>query len=307
MILITGSTGKIGHHLVDELIKRGEDVRVLVRNKQKIIDKMKILPENLDIVEGDVTDIDSLKDITKDVDTIFHLAAVVDYRASKEKMHSVNVLGTKNMLEVSKGKRFIFMSSTSVLGSNSPEYADETAPYDPTDYYGKTKMKAEKIALENDAIVVRATDVYGPGIHEGYFQIIKNIQKGKQFLIGNGKNRLQYLNVKDLINCLMFASEKGRPGEVYLIAGPESLSQKELFELIAKYLNVEPPKKSMPKFLVLLLAKTIMKNRIQPAYVEKLAANRTFSLKKIKDHLDFEPKITYEQGIKEVVEEYLTQ
>ena len=60
MILITGATGRIGHHLTDELIKRGEDVRVLVKNKQKIIDKMQVLPENLDIVEGDITNKDSL-------------------------------------------------------------------------------------------------------------------------------------------------------------------------------------------------------------------------------------------------------
>ena len=89
MILITGATGRIGHQLADELIKRGENIRVLVRNKQKIMDKAPILPENMDIVQADITDKDSLKDIMKDVDTVFHLAAVVDYNAPKDMMHKV--------------------------------------------------------------------------------------------------------------------------------------------------------------------------------------------------------------------------
>ncbi len=307
MILITGSTGRIGHHLVNELVKRGEDVKALVRDKQKITDKMKILPENLYLVEGDITDKNSLENIMNDVDTVYHLAASVDYNASKDLMYKVNVEGTKNMLEVSKGKKFIHMSSTSVMGKNTSEYADESTPYSPTDYYGKTKMEAEKMALKNNAIVIRATDVYGPGIHEGYFQIIKNIQKGKQIIIGSGKNRLQYLHVKDLVYGLIAASKKGKQGEVYLIAGPESMTQKELYETIAKNLNVEPPKKSMPTWLVKLMAQTVMRKKIIPAYVDKLSADRTFNLGKLKGELDFEPKITYEQGLKEIVNEFLTQ
>ena len=314
MILITGSTGRIGHHLVNEFLKRGEDVKVLVRNKQKVIDKMKVLPENLYIVEGDVTDKDSLKDIMDDVDVTYHLAAIVDYNAPKDLMYKTNVEGTKNMLEISKGKRFIFMSSTSVMGKDIPEFADESAPYNPTDYYGQTKMEAERLALENNATVIRATDTYGPGIHEGYFYVIKNIRDGKQVIIGNGKNRIQYVHVKDVINCLITASEKGRPGEVYIIAGPEAKTQKELYEMTAKYLNVEPPKKHISKLSAkVLLTLSSFKSKLKgkkakfsAAEIEKLAADRTFDLSKLKKELEFEPKIVYEQGVKEAVEEFLS-
>ena len=311
MILITGGAGRIGRHLALELIKRGEKVRILVQKKQDTDD---VIPEDLEIVEGDITNIDSIRNVADGVDTVFHLAAVVDYTASNELMRKVNIEGTKNMLEVSRGKKFIMMSSTSVMGKKLPKQpANETTPYNPSDFYGRTKMEAEKLALENKAIVVRATDVYGPGFHEGYFTIIKSIKEGKCIIIGNGQNRLQYLNIRDIINCLITVGSKGKEGEIYLIAGPEVLTQEELYQLIARTLDVDYPKKRMPVWLVKLLAMLMaVKSKIKgkkpkmlPAYVDKLAADRTFDLSKLKRELDFEPKVRYEEGIREVVKGFL--
>lgn len=313
MILVTGATGRIGRHLALELIKRDKDVRILVQNKKNLVERG-VIPENLEIVEGDITNIDSLRSAVDGVDTIFHLAGIVDYTAPKDLMYKVNVEGTKNLLEVSRGKKFIMMSSTSVNGNKLQKLpADETAPYNPSDFYGQTKMEAEVLALEHGAIVVRGTDVYGPGFHEGYFQIIKMIKEGKCIIIGNGQNKLQYLHVKDLINCLITVSEKGRNGEVYLVAGSEALTQEELYQMIARNLKVEPPKKHMPVFLVKLIASFMgfraktsgKKPKLLPAYVDKLSADRTFDLSKLAKELDFEPKVRYEQGIREVVKEFL--
>jgi nucleoside-diphosphate-sugar epimerase len=89
-ILVTGATGRIGRHLALELIKRGDIVRILVHDKGKLAEDG-VLPENLEMVEGDITNIDSLRKAVDGVDMVFHLAAIVDYTATNELMQKVNV------------------------------------------------------------------------------------------------------------------------------------------------------------------------------------------------------------------------
>jgi len=129
--------------------------------------------ENVEIFYGDVLDKESLKKAVDGVDVIFHLAAVVDYLAPKDLMYKVNVIGTKNLLEVSKAKKFIYLSSTAVLGKKIKNIqADENTSYKPSNFYGKTKMEAEKMVKENNGIIIRSADAYGPGLKKDIFMYL---------------------------------------------------------------------------------------------------------------------------------------
>ncbi|HLC51363.1 MAG TPA: NAD-dependent epimerase/dehydratase family protein [archaeon] len=308
VILVTGATGRIGKNLIKALAKEKGRVRALVRNTEPMSSG------NVDIVRGDILDRNSLDEAMYGVTTVFHLAAVVDYLAPKKQTYDVNVTGTKNVMEAAPGRKIIHMSSTSVYGSKQKQMPiDENTPTNPTDYYGQTKLMGEEIAREHGATILRSTDVYGPGFTEGFYEIIRMTQKGKMYLIGDGKNIIHYVYYKDLIDALLLAKDKGKRGEAYVIAGKESKTLVECLALIARHLNVHPPQKriSKPVAKALVLAKFFAakssgeRPKIIPAYIDKLIASRLFSIEKAKQELGYSPKVGYEEGIAETVKDFL--
>ncbi len=298
VILITGATGRIGRHLVNALISKGEKVRVLIRDRMTEF-------ENVETFYGDLIDREALKKAVEGIDTVFHLAAVVDYSASDDQMYQVNVEGTKNMLEVFKGNKFIYLSSTAVLGKKLKSPADESTPYSPSKFYGKTKMEAEKFVKANNGIVVRSPDVLMPRFTEGYDMVFSKLMEGRMPIIGDGKNFIDYIYITDLIQALLLVMEKGKKGEVYMVSGKGVKTQKECLEIASKFLNVEPPKKHVSAFSALLSSKIRRKKDFTPEYVEKIVRNRTYDITKAKNELGFDPKIDMETAIKLMVENYL--
>lgn len=298
VILITGATGRIGRHLVNALISKGEKVRVLIRDRMTEF-------ENVETFYGDLIDKEALKKAVEGIDTVFHLAAVVDYSAPDDQMYQVNIGGTKNLLEVFKGNKFIYLSSTAVLGKKLKSPADESTPYSPSNFYGKTKMEAEKFVKANNGIVVRSPDVLMPRFTEGYDMIFSKLMEGRMPIIGDGKNFIDYIYITDLIQALLLAMEKGKKGEIYMVSGKGVKTQKECLEIASKFLNVEPPKKHVSAFSALLSSKIRRKKDFTPEYVEKIVRNRTYDITKAKNELGFDPKIDMETAIKLMVENYL--
>jgi len=304
-VLITGASGRIGKHLVNALLKEGENVRVFI--KEKIVEA-----DNIETFYGDVLDIESLKKAVEGVDVVYHLAAIVDYLAPQDLMYKVNVLGTRNLLEVSKGKKIIYLSTTAVMGKKLKEIpANENTPCRPSNYYGKTKLEAEKLVRKNGGIILRSADVIGPGSFVNDV-VISKLEEGKLPFIGDGKNFIHYIHINDLIHALLLIKERGRSGEVYIVAGKDVRTQKDCWNLICKYLNVSPPTKSVSVTLAKIQAYSkLLKFKINkeqpniiPEYVEKITANRTFDISKARKELGFDPKISYEEAAQEMVEEY---
>ncbi len=269
--------------------------------------------ENVEVFYGDLLDKESLKKAVEGADVIFHLAAIVDYLAPKDLMFKVNVVGTKNLLDVSKGKKFIYLSSTAVMGKKFKELpANEENPCHPSNFYGKTKLEAEKLVKEAGGIIIRSTDVFGPGFREGYNFIISGLERGELPIIGDGKNFIHWIHVNDLIQALLLAKNLGKPGEVYIVAGKEIKTLKELWNLLCKYLNVKAPKKHVSKIVAKTLAHSkllkgkILKERPEliPEYIDKITSNRTFDISKAKIELGFDPQIGYDEAAREMIEEY---
>jgi nucleoside-diphosphate-sugar epimerase len=310
MILVTGASGHLGRPLVDALVKNGEKVRVLLRDGDANI-------QNVEVVKGDLLDIDSLKKAVEGVDTIYHLAAIVDYGSvRKELMYNVNVTGTKNILECSEAKKFIYQSSTSVYGKKMKgNPANEMTECNPSNYYGQTKLMAEKLVIEKGGIVLRCPVIYGHGFDSGFDYVLSQIEKGKMMIIGRGDNLIQWVNVSDLIQALILAKDRGKPGETYLVSGKEPKTQAQLFSLLAQQLNVNPPDKHVSEFLANSLARYKMLTarlkgksaKVTPEQIARITSNRLFDISKAERELGFSPKIDYEQGAKEMVREYLSR
>lgn len=313
VVLVTGSTGRVGLHLVNALLTKKERVRILVRKNSKI---QKFKEKNAEIFYGDLLDKASLEKALNGVDVVYHLAAVVGYLPPKKLVYNVNVVGTKNLFDAvnkNKVKKVIFLSSTAVYGKKLAEIpANENTLCKPTDYYGWTKLQAEVIARKNKAIILRSVDVYGGGFEEGYYFVFSQLEKGKLPILGNGENFIQYIHINDLIRAMLLARTKGVPGEVYVVAGKDVMTQKDLFKLICKYLNVAPPKKHISIVFAKLLAYAHLfrakvnrkKPKLIPEYISKLVANRKFDISKAKRELGYKPKVGYNMGIQKMIEEY---
>nr|MDO8045831.1 NAD-dependent epimerase/dehydratase family protein [Candidatus Baldrarchaeota archaeon] len=111
-ILITGGTGFIGRHLIEKLKEESHDITVYA------IDPLEV--EGIKVIIGDIRDNANLKEVFKKVqpELVFHLAAIVSYSAPKELMYSVNVEGTRNVVDkcLKYDSKIVFTSSVSVIG-----------------------------------------------------------------------------------------------------------------------------------------------------------------------------------------------
>ncbi|MFH0928972.1 MAG: NAD-dependent epimerase/dehydratase family protein [Candidatus Aenigmatarchaeota archaeon] len=307
-ILITGASGRIGRNLIPALLRSGDQVRVLV--KENMVEN-----ESVEIFYGDILDRATIEKAVKNVDVVYHLAAVTDSLASKDEMHKVNVLGTKNLLEAGKGKKFIYLSTASVMGKNFKELpVNEQTKCNPSNFYAKTKLEAEKLVLENGGIVIRSPDIFSSGFLKDYNFVLSGLENGKMPIIGDGKNFIQWIHINDLVQALVLAKNLGKPGQLYIVAGKEFKTLKQMLSMLCSYLDVEPPQKHTSGLLAKAKAhSSVLKGKLSkerpemiPDYIDKFTSNVTFDISKAKTELGFEPHVSYEDAAKEVVEEYMS-
>lgn len=301
--------------MATRLIKRGHKVRVLARKETPKTGYFKQLGMELSI--GDITDKDSVKEAVKDVELVYHLAAVLRKVALPERVYwDVHVGGTRNVLEASTQEnvdRFVHCSTVGVHGHIANPPADETYPYNPGDVYQKTKCEGEKLALEYfrekgfPGVVVRPCGVYGPR-DTRLLRLFKFIYHQKFVMIGRGDVSYHLTYIDDLVDAFELCGQKKEAlGEVYIIGGNESPSLNELVEAIAKALSVPVPRKRFPFFWPVWLASWICEAACKPLGVEPplfrrrvdfFRKNRAFDISKARKELGFDPKIDLETGIK---------
>ncbi|KAF0244185.1 MAG: nucleoside-diphosphate-sugar epimerase, partial [bacterium] len=198
-ILVTGATGFIGRRLVERLVEEeGANVRALARSAEKATKfKQELSPLSVEVVIGDLSNLESLKNAAQGCQIIFHCAAWASDRGTREDFFKANVTGTKNIVDAAistKCQKFILVSSISVYGFEPKDGTDETFAYDPTSgFYSETKVESEKVvkvAMEKEklpAVIIRPGSVYGPRSGAWTLRPIKAIKDGKMFLIAGGK------------------------------------------------------------------------------------------------------------------------
>ncbi len=306
MILITGATGRLGKSLVPALLEKGYELRILAKEDETVA------WNNVEVVRGEISDFQALDKACKNIDTVMHLAGIIDYR-NKQLTDKVNYEGTRNVVNAALKNsvpRFIFMSSVSVYGKSKYLPMDENHPKNPQSCYGESKLLAENYVLASglNCVVIRSPAIYGKDYLEGFSNILNAIKSGKMAVVGNGKNHIQFIHIDDCVQAFLLVLENKEANGVFNIAGPDVMTQEQIIALAAKIIGVDAPKKRISKSAAYMLARlekiksivTKREPRLKPEFVSIISDDRYYDISRAKHILGFEPKVDYAQGIREV-------
>ena len=312
MWLVTGATGHIGNVLVRTLLRRGEKVRALIpagENREPL--------RGLDVeaVEGDVLNLDSLFEPLRGVKGIFHLAGVISIMPGPNPfVHKVNVDGTKNILHAAKKsgvEKIVYTSSIHAIQrvDATAGVIDESLPYDMDNPYGAYDRSKAEATLEvlnaaragQDAVVVCPTGVIGPHDYRGSMMgaVIHDAAAAKPALYVDGA--YDFVDVRDVADGLISAAKNGQRGESYIFSG-NKISVRYLLETVREitgrgFFQMKIPF-DLAKFAALFTPMYYSMARVTPRFtpysLEVLQSNSNISHAKATRELDYRPRSMYE-------------
>ncbi|MBF0153222.1 MAG: NAD-dependent epimerase/dehydratase family protein [Magnetococcales bacterium] len=318
-LFVTGGSGFVGGHLVARLLREGHEVRVLTRERARVV-------AGAQAVVGELLEPESYRQAMAGCERVFHAAAAITFRAAAfPQAFQVNVEGTRAVVDTARAvgvKCFIHLSACAVLGvSSSPErLLDETASASlgANQPYALTKKLAEDLLLERgrrglDVRIARFSTVYGPGdarMNSG--SILRTVQKGMLAVPPGGTS---YIGVGDLVEGLLAIAERGRAGESYILSGG-NLTYRELTRRIADVLGVAPPRWTLPALAYgPLLAAAWLASRLRrddpqavelltPSIVREIFRYKYFSTAKAERELGWQPRQSLEESVAAAVTWY---
>jgi nucleoside-diphosphate-sugar epimerase len=258
-ILVTGGAGFIGSHIVEELLRRGDAVRVLDNFSSGSHKNLEALKGDLEIQEGDLRDVGTVRAAVQGVGLVFHLAAFVSVPQSMsdpEACFAVNVGGTVNILEASRRAsvhKVVLSSSTAVYGDTVVFPTTEDTPLLPLSPYAVSKQVNELYArlytsaLGLPVIALRYYNVYGPrqrpdSDYAAAIPIfIRQLVFGKPITIyGDGKQSRDFIFVKDVVRANLLAAESDATGEVFNICTGCETNLLDLLEELSQVSHHQP-------------------------------------------------------------------
>lgn len=197
-VLVTGATGAVGPTVVQHLHDQKLTVRVLVRNASRAA----LLPKDVEICVGDLTDPPSVRAAVQGVDGVVHLAAFLHISepspAQLQLYQDINVLGTQTLLDAAMHqavKRFVYISTTSVYGGNRPEVLSESSTLQLDTPYALSKRQGEELVLSACetsghpiGVVLRLASVYGTNLKGNYRRLVQALASGRFVPLGSSAN-----------------------------------------------------------------------------------------------------------------------
>ena len=264
-----------------------------------------------EIVIGDVTREKTIHGIAEGVDYVIHMATLghssnftVDYSLFEK----VNVRGTLNILDEALkagAKSFIHCSSTAAMGICKDVPADERSECCPHHAYGKSKLQAEKEILKKvsgeglHAVIVRFSLIYGPAEPKDMLFLARLARRRLLPRIGKRLKLTPLIHIDDAIQGLLLASEKGNPGQIYIITNEQPEPFDRIVKIIQRSLGMSPFSLYIPEWVALSMGSLSEKffpllGKVPPISkmnIESTLADRVFSIAKAKKELGFEPKV----------------
>jgi UDP-glucose 4-epimerase len=291
-VLVTGGAGFIGSHLVDKLLDLNFNVSIIDNLSTGHIKNIHHFKNKVDFINADLSTNKMWPDKLKNIDTVFHLAALADIVPSienpKEYFNS-NVIGTLHLLEACKKqnvKNIIYSASSSCYGLPDKIPTPENAEIKPQYPYALTKRLGEELVLHwsnvygINATSLRFFNVYGTrsrtsGTYGAVFGVFlaQKLAGVPYTVVGDGLQTRDFTYVSDIVDALILASKNKNSGQIFNVGSGKTISVKKITELLGGNVVYIPKRPGEPQ--------------------------STFAdITKIKTELNFKPNIPIEEGIK---------
>ncbi|MBP0904818.1 NAD-dependent epimerase/dehydratase family protein [Mariniflexile gromovii] len=272
MILVTGSTGLVGSHLLYKLASNNETVRAIYRSERKLEqvknvfatyggNYMKVF-EVIEWVQADILDIPSLTEAFKNVTYVYHCAAFVSFEPDKyQLLRKTNIEGTANIVNfcISNNiKKLCYVSSIATLGKtlHNEAITEETIwnPEDDNNVYAITKYGAEMEVWRGtqeglNAVIVNPGVILGAGIWRfGTGSLFKRAHAGLKYYTSG---TIALIGVNDVVNAMIQLMKSDITNERFVLVA-ENWTYKLFLQTLAQSVNAKPPKKLASPFLLSL-------------------------------------------------------
>ena len=295
--IITGGGGFIGSHLCESLVEQGHEVLVLDNFSLGKKDNLKKIKNKVTILKRDIRDLNSINNLFRGVQNVYHLAALADIVPSIENpddYYSTNVTGTYNVLKASIDnniKRFIYSASSSCYGIPKKFPTKETSEISPQYPYALTKRLGEELVIHFakiynlNATSLRFFNVYGPrartsGNYGAVFGVFlaQKIANEPFTIVGDGKQTRDFTFVSDIVDAIIKVSKKNNlSGNIFNVGSGKTISINKIVHLL------EGKKRRIPK---------------RPGEPDITFAD----ISEIKRKTGWKPKISINEGIKIMLE-----
>jgi NADH dehydrogenase len=258
VILLTGGTGYVGSHLLGRLRKRGEPVRVLVRDPAK---HHHLETGNVGLAKGDVTNLESLHAAMQDVSTVIHLVAIIRERPGGITFERINYGGTVNVVEAAKAagvKRIIHQSA---LGARP----DPRLPYFDTKYRAEQYVQASGLPFA----ILRPSVIFGQG--DEFVNKLADLVRKPLFVlpapvvpvIGDGSTPFSPVWVGDFADAVAgILDHPELDGQVYELGGPRRITYERMIDEIMQVVGIKRAKLHVPAGL--MRAPVLLMDRLLP-------------------------------------------
>jgi len=316
LAVVTGASGFVGSHIVDELLLRGARVRVVIRgsSSRRWLDGKPVEP-----VDAALEDAPALARAVEGADWVVHAAGLIRARSAAE-FYECNVMGTERLLRAVDGgsvRRFLFVSSQAASGPSADgRPVTEDHPPHPVSAYGESKLRAEQLVLlASDRIpvtVIRPPAVYGPrdtAILRVFVAVKRHIEP-----VLRKRGRFSFVHVSDLASAAFAAlTHEAAIGQVFFACEPDITDYAELGASVRKALGTWTVPVSIPHWALQTIAlgaeawarasggaPLLSREKLR----EITAGDWISSSRKIRERLGWEPRIGLEEGVRATADWY---
>jgi len=285
-ILVTGAAGYLGNLTVKKLVAMGRPVRAMVRNPEKAEIRLKDVADKIEIVEGDVTDRESLKPLMKDVTAVIHYVAIAMEKGGQT-YEEVNYQGTVNMVDAATDagvKRFINMSQNG---------AKSDLPY----RFLASKGRAQEYVAQSDLqwTAMRPSAIFGP--QDEFFNTFARLLKVTPIifpLIGGGKAKFQPVSSSDVVEAVVRSlDDDSTIGKELALGGPEVLTLGEIEKRIIDAMDTWRLLVPAPVFLlrpaVVVMQSVLPGSPVSTSLLELLSVPNIVEDNALVNHFGMEP------------------
>lgn len=317
-ILVTGGGGFVGKSVAKMAVARGIETTVIGRSVYPDVEKLGIR-----CIQGDIRDASFVKSVCRDVDTVFHVAAIAGIWGPWQDYYSINVQGTENIINGCRENNvanLVYTSTPSVVfNRQSIKGGDESLPYPETFLcnYAKSKVMAEKMVLAANSsdlstCALRPHLIWGPGDPHLVPRLLEKGKRRQLKIVGDGKNFVDISYIDNVAHAHLLAGDNlsgagTAAGKPYFISQGQPVNLWNWINDLYLRTGIEPITRAVPftiaYYVGAILEKmyTVLGKRQEPKMTrflaEQLAKSHYFSISNIETDLGYRPIVSNEEGI----------